>query len=151
MENIDFMSALHKKTTRDYLARVNDPEYPKHRAASLAKRWGFDYWDGDRRVCYGGYKYIAGRWLPVAKSIVDHYRLKSGDKILDIGCGKGYQLVEFGNINPNFELVGLDISSYAIEDSHPDITNNLMLGCASKLPFADDYFDFAFSITTLHN
>ena len=46
---IDFMSALHKSTSRDYLARVNDKEYPKHKAAKLAKKFDFEYWDGNRR------------------------------------------------------------------------------------------------------
>ena len=54
MAYIDFLSPLHKATKRDYLARVNDPEYPKAKAAALAKKWDFDYWDGDRRICYGG-------------------------------------------------------------------------------------------------
>ena len=56
MSEIDFMSALHKSTKRDYLARVNDKFYPKAVAAKIAKKWDFDYWDGDRRINYGGYK-----------------------------------------------------------------------------------------------
>ena len=71
MAEVDFMSVLHKSTTRDYLARVNEPEYPKHKAAELAKKWSFDYWDGDRRINYGGYKYIEGRWEKVAKAILE--------------------------------------------------------------------------------
>ena len=30
---------------------MNDPEYPKSKAASLAKKFAYDYWDGDRRIC----------------------------------------------------------------------------------------------------
>ena len=67
MSYIDFLSPVHKSTQRDYLARVNDPEYPKAKAADLAKAWGFDYWDGDRRINYGGYRYMEGRWEKVAK------------------------------------------------------------------------------------
>ena len=48
MKEIDFMSSLHKSTKRDYLARVNDKVYPKAKAASLAKKFDYDYWDGDR-------------------------------------------------------------------------------------------------------
>ena len=29
MAELDFMSVLHKSTKRDYLARVNDPEFPE--------------------------------------------------------------------------------------------------------------------------
>ena len=61
MKEIDFMNTLHSSTKRNYLARVNDLDYPKYKAASLAKKFDFDYWDGDRRICYGGYKYIPGR------------------------------------------------------------------------------------------
>ena len=47
------------KSTKRLSQRVNDSEFPKHKAASLAKG-DYDYWDGDRRVCYGGYKYLEG-------------------------------------------------------------------------------------------
>ena len=39
MPEVDFMSVLHKSTHRDYLARVNDPEFPKAKAAKLAKKF----------------------------------------------------------------------------------------------------------------
>ena len=71
---IDFLSSLHKSTERDYLGRVNDREFPKFKAAELAKKWDFDYWDGDRRICYGGYNYIQGRWA--ANPLISHYSLK---------------------------------------------------------------------------
>ena len=44
MSELDFMSVLHKSTQRDYLARVNDPEYQK-RGHELAKKFGYEYWD----------------------------------------------------------------------------------------------------------
>ena len=69
MAEIDFMGLLHKSTQRDYLARVNDLEFPKAKAAVLAKQFDFDYWDGDRRICYGGYRYLEGRWEKVARAI----------------------------------------------------------------------------------
>ena len=146
----DFLSSIHKSTKRDYLARVNDKEYPKHRAASLAKQWGFDYWDGDRRVNYGGYTYD-GRWMSVAKAMVDHYGIKAGDKILDIGCGKGFLLYDFTKICPGVEVKGIDISEYALANSLTEVSADLQQGNANSLPFADNSFDFVVSITTLHN
>ena len=151
MAYIDFLSAVHKSTTRDYLARVNEPEYPKAKAAELAKQWSHDYWDGDRRICYGGYKYMPGRWAPVGQAMVDHYGIKPGDKILDIGCGKGFQLYELTQLVPGVEVTGIDISSYAIENAHPEIKDRVQVGNANSLPFPDKNFDFVFSITTLHN
>lgn len=151
MAYIDFMSAIHKSTQRDYLARVNDPEYPKAKAAELAKKWGYDYWDGDRRICYGGYKYIPGRWAPVAETMAKHYGLKAGNRVLDVGCGKGFQLLELKHAVPGLVVHGLDISRYAIENAHESVKDSVTLGSAAKLPYPDDYFDYVFSINTLHN
>ncbi len=151
MAYIDFLSSTHKSTKRDYLARVNDPEYPKAKAAVLAKQWAYDYWDGDRRICYGGYKYMPGRWAPVAMAMIDHYGLKVGDKVLDIGCGKGFLLYEMSLIEPGLELHGIDVSEYAIENAKEEIKDRLQVGNATSLPFPDNHFDFVFSITTLHN
>ena len=95
MAEVDFMSVVHKSTKRNYLARVNDPEFPKGKAAELAKKFDFDYWDGDRRVCYGGYRYLEGRWEKVARAMVEYYDLPANPKILDIGCGKGFLLYDF--------------------------------------------------------
>src|SRR3954470_13395730 len=117
----DFMSVLHKSTHRDYLARVNDPEFPKHKAAELAKRWGYDYWDGDRRINYGGYRYLPGRGGKVARRMVDHYGLKAGDKVLDVGCGKGFLLYDFTLVVPGIEVFGIDISDYAIANSKEEV------------------------------
>lgn len=151
MAYIDFLSAIHKSTQRDYLARVNDPDYPKAKAAALAKQWGFDYWDGDRKICYGGYRYMEGRWEKVARAMVEHYGLKPGDKILDVGCGKGFLLYDFTKVVPGIEVYGLDISTYAIENSKEEIRDRLLVGNATELPYPDHYFDLVYSITTLHN
>jgi SAM-dependent methyltransferase len=148
---IDFMSPLHKATKRDYLARVNDPDYPKAKAAELAKHWGYDYWDGDRRINYGGYSFIPGRWAPVANMMIDHYNLKPGDHVLDVGCGKGFQLAELVAALPGLNVCGLDISDYAIEHAHPDVKSKLHKGTASRLPFENKQFDLVISINTLHN
>jgi len=148
---LDLMSPLHKATQRDYLARVNDPDFPKAKAAELAKQWGYDYWDGDRRINYGGYKYIPGRWAPVAKLMIEHYGLKPGSKVLDIGCGKGFQIFELTQVLPGLEVRGIDLSSYAIEHAHPEVKHLIDHGSAAKLPYPDKSFDLVFSINTLHN
>ena len=151
MSYIDFLSVVHKSTKRDYLARVNDSDFPKNKAADLAKKWDFDYWDGDRRINYGGYKYMEGRWEKVAKLMIDHYGLKAGDKILDIGCGKGFLLYDFTKILPGIEIYGIDVSKYALENSKEEIKDRLIYGNATSLPYEDNYFDFVFSLNTFHN
>ena len=151
MAYIDLMSSIHKSTQRDYLARVNDLDFPKSKAASLAKKWAFDYWDGDRRINYGGYRYMPGRWAPVGQAMIDYYDIRPGDKILDIGCGKGFQLYELTQLMPGIEVFGIDISSYAIDNAKEEVKDHLRIGNATALPFPDKYFDFVFSLNTLHN
>lgn len=151
MAYLDFLSVLHKSTKRDYLARVNDPDFPKAKASALSKKWGYDYWDGDRRICYGGYKYMEGRWEKVARAMAEQYQLKPGDKILDVGCGKGFLLYDFTKVVPGLEIHGIDISEYAIQNAKEEIKGNLQVSNATHLPFPDNYFDLVFSITTLHN
>ena len=150
MHYIDFMSHNHGKTKRDYLARVNDPEYPKAKAAELAKKWGYDYWDGDRRICYGGYHYIEGYWRSTAQAMIEYYGLKDGDSILDIGCGKGFLLYELSTLLPHSPVRGIDISSYAIEHAKAEIQHYLDRGNATNLPYEQQSFDFVYSINTLH-
>jgi SAM-dependent methyltransferase len=151
MKYIDFLSPLHKSTQRNYLARVNDPDFPKYKAAELAKKWDFDYWDGDRRINYGGYKYIPGRWTPVANLIIAHYNLSNESTVLDVGCGKGFLLYEIKLLLPNIIIRGLDISEYAKKNSKKEIHDYIDLGCCSKLPYDNNFFDLAISINTFHN
>lgn len=151
MKEIDFMSVLHKQTKRDYMGRVNDAEYPKDKAARIARKFDREYWDGDRRICYGGYTYIPGRWEKVAKQMDKYYKIKRGAKVLDIGCGKGYLLFDLKKIRPDIEVYGIDISEYAIKNSKEEIKDRLIVGSATKLPWEDNTFDLIISITTLHN
>ena len=151
MAYVDFLSVVHKSTQRDYLGRVNDPEYPKAKAAELAKKWAYDYWDGDRRINYGGYRYMPGRWEKVARAMVDHYGIKPGDRILDVGCGKGFLLYDFTLVVPGVEVVGIDVSDYAIANAKEEVKDRLRVGNANSLPFADGEFDLVYSINTLHN
>lgn len=148
MSHLDFISLVHKQTQRDYVARVT--EYPKAKAAENAKKWGYDYWDGNRLTGYGGMRYD-GRWLKVAQAMADHYGIKPGDRILDVGCGKGYLLYDFTLAVPGIEVIGLDISQYAIDHAKEEIQDKLVQGSAKKLPFDNDSFDYVVSINTLHN
>lgn len=148
MAELDFISAVHKKTSRDYLGRVN--EFPKAEAARIAGRFDGEYWDGDRRVGYGGFTYD-GRWQAVARRMADHYGLKAGDRILDVGCGKAFLLYDFTQAVPGVEVAGLDISHYAIENAREEVRPFLVEGTADRLPWDDGSFDLVISLNTLHN
>ncbi len=150
MAYVDFLSPLHKATKRDYIERVTDPEYPKAKAAELAKAFGVDYWDGDRRTGYGGFRYD-GRWQAVAEAMIRHYGLQPGHRILDVGCGKAFLLYDLAQALPGLEVTGVDISEYAIEHAREEVRDRLVVGSASELSWPDDHFDLVISINTLHN
>ena len=148
MAHVDFLELLHGQTKRDYVQRV--VENDKAECATVAKKYGADYWDGDRRFGYGGYRYD-GRWLPIAQSMAEHFGIKSGDRILDVCCGKGYLLYEFTKAVPGVEIAGIDISEYAIENAKEEVKPFLKIGNAKSLPYKDDSFDFVVSLGGIHN
>ena len=69
---LKIVTPLHQATQRDYLARMQDE---KTHCMQIAKQYEKDYWDGNRRYGYGGYKYIPGRWKPVAEALIKRYKL----------------------------------------------------------------------------
>lgn len=148
MAYIDFVSELHKSTSRDYIGRVTTDD--KAECAKIAKQYGFDYWDGDRKYGYGGYHYD-GRWRGVAQEMAEYYQLKPGQKVLDVGCGKAFLLYELIQIVPGLQVFGIDISQYALEHAKEEIRDRLQYGQAQDIPFEDNEFDLVISLTTLHN
>ena len=148
MPEIDFISKVHKSTSRDYVARVT--EVDKAEVAEKAIQFGYDYWDGDRTTGYGGYNYD-GRWRPVAQDIAAHYGLKAGERVLDVGCGKGFLMYEFTQAVPGVQVQGMDISEYAIEHGKEEVAEFMEVANAKDLPYEDNSFDLVVSINTLHN
>lgn len=148
MPEIDFAGVLHRRAQRDYVGRV--VEHDKADCAAVAKQWGADYWDGDRRYGYGGYRYD-GRWAPVAAAIARHYDLRPGQRLLDVGCGKAHLLYELTQMVPGLSVAGLDISEYGLEHAKPEVRDHLVLGSAEALPWDDASFDVVISLATLHN
>jgi SAM-dependent methyltransferase len=148
MAEYNFIQKLHSSTKRDYVARVVEAD--KAECAGVARQWGQDYWDGERRFGYGGYRYD-GRWRPVAEELARHLKLKPGMRLLDVGCGKGFLLYEFTQVVPGLRVAGLDVSAYAIEHAKPEIRPFLTVGDAVGLPYADGEFDAVVSLGCLHN
>lgn len=116
----------------------------------IAKQYGFEYFDGTREQGYGGYVYD-GRWIPIAQKIVDRYQLKAGDRVLDIGCAKGFLVKDLLTVCPGLEVWGMDISHYAIQNAHPEVKDRLIEGTADALPFKDGFFQAVVCINVLHN
>jgi protein-L-isoaspartate(D-aspartate) O-methyltransferase len=145
---LDFIQSVHQSTRRDYLSRVLAGD--KAKFAAQAKLFDVDYWDGSRNTGYGGYHYD-GRWRDMAQRIASHYQLEPGDRILDIGCGKGFLLYELTQVLPGVSVTGLDVSQYAIAHAKEEIRDRLQIGTAVHLPYRDRSFDLVLSINALHN
>jgi ubiquinone/menaquinone biosynthesis C-methylase UbiE len=146
---LEIVTPLHRMTKRDYLARMVDD---KVHCMLKAKEYEADYWDGDRRYGYGGYRFIEGRWTPVAKALVDIYGLRRDARILDVGCGKGYLLYELKKLLPDAEVIGIDISRHGLADAKEGVRPHLFRYRAQdRYPFGDQQFDLVVSLTCLHN
>ena len=117
---------------------------------ATAREYGESYFDGDRLYGYGGYRYD-GRWIPIAEDIVAHFGLKAGDRVLDVGCAKGFLVKDLMTVCPGLEVFGLDISEYALMHCEPEVVGRLHLGSADSLPFPDGSFQAVLAINTVHN
>lgn len=144
----NIVTPLHTRTERDYPGRMMDDKIV---CMTVAKQYGQDFWDGDRRYGYGGYRYD-GRWEVVARKLIDTYGLQPGASILDVGCGKGFLLYELQKLLPGARVAGFDISEYAIQNAKEEVKDNLFVHRAQEpFPFCDNEFDLVISLTTLHN
>ncbi len=145
---VAFVTPLHRATTRNYIGRMVDD---KVTGMLKAKEYEFDYWDGDRRFGYGGYRYD-GRWKPVAEQLVHHYGLAPNAKILDVGCGKAHLLYEIQQLLPEAALHGIDISHHGLATAPESIRPFLQVQRAQDpYPWPDDFFDLVISLGAFHN
>jgi len=146
---LNIVTPLHRMTKRDYIGRMMDE---KVHCMIKAKEYEEDYWDGDRRYGYGGYRYIEGYWTPVARALIDQYALKDGAKILDVGCGKAFLLYELKKLLPNAVIAGFDISQHGIAGAPDELRPHLFRYRAQDpYPYGDNHFDLVISLGTLHN
>ncbi len=117
----------------------------------IARQFGQDFFDGDRRHGYGGFNYSPRFWQPVVPTFQEYYKLKPSSSVLDIGCAKGFMLHDFASLIPGITVKGIDISSYAIENAIEDMKPHLCVGDVRELPFPNRSFDLVISINTIHN
>lgn len=115
------------------------------------KKFGREYFDGDRSLGYGGYYYNKKFFRRIARSLIKHYKLNNQSKILDVGCAKGFLMYDLKHYLPKAEIKGIDISKYCKKNALPSVKKNIKVGSCEKLPYKKNYFDFVISISTIHN
>jgi ubiquinone/menaquinone biosynthesis C-methylase UbiE len=131
--------------------RLNERKNPTEQEKQVAKEFGREFFDGDRKHGYGGFSYNPKYWTETVQLFIEKYDLNEKSSVLDVGCGKGFMLVDLLKAIPTLDLSGIDISNYAIENSHELIKNRLKVANCMNLPFEDNSFDLVISINTIHN
>jgi len=117
----------------------------------IARKFDKRFFDGSRDTGYGGFNYNPKFWTEVVKDMIKFYKINKKTSILDVGCAKGFALVDFKKKIPQLKVRGIDISKYAIKNSHEAVKKFLDVGCCSKLPYKDNSFDLVLAINTIHN
>jgi SAM-dependent methyltransferase len=118
---------------------------------AIARQFGKDFFDGDRRHGYGGFSYMERFWTPVVPIFQNQYELTSQSSILDVGAAKGFMLYDFQRLIPNITIAGIDISPYSIEHAKEEVKPFLQVANATSLPYENNSFDLVISINTVHN
>ena len=146
---VKYVTTLHQATSRSYIDRMVDD---KVNCMLKAKEYEFDYWDGNRRYGYGGYKYMPGRWKLVAELLIKNYNLTNNSSVLDVGCGKAFMLYEMKLLLPGLKISGFDISKHGLAEAKKEIKKDLFIHRAQEIyPFKDKQFDLVISLGCLHN
>jgi SAM-dependent methyltransferase len=118
---------------------------------AIARKFGKEFFDGDRSHGYGGFDYNARFWSPVVPTFQKYFSLTSESSLLDVGCAKGFMLYDIAQSIPGINLKGVDVSEYAITNAIEGVQKNVQVADARKLPFEDNSFDVVISINTIHN
>ena len=147
MAEIDLLAA-YPKTKRNLDERAN---LKTEEDRKIARQFGRDYFDGDRKHGYGGFNYQPRFWQPVIPDFQRRYGLTAESSVLDVGCGKGFMMHDMVDLIPGITVKGIDISEYAITNTIEDMKSHARVADAKALPFADDSFDLVVSVNTVHN
>ena len=117
----------------------------------IARKFGQEFFDGNRRNGYGGFSYHPRFWQPVIPTFQNRYGLSARSQVLDVGCAKGFMLHDFRELIPGIQMSGIDLSSYAIEYGKEEVKSYMQVADARSLPYPDNSFDLVIAINTIHN
>ena len=95
---------------------------------------------------------MAGRWKPVAETLIKKYDLTNDSSVLDVGCGKAFLLYEMKLLLPQLRVSGFDISKHGLANAREEIRDSLFIHRAQEpYPYKDDEFDLVISLGCFHN
>lgn len=118
---------------------------------AVARRFGKEFFDGERQYGYGGFSYSPRFWQPVIPDMAAHFGLNAGTSVLDVGCAKGFMLHDMSLAVPGIRVEGVDVSEYAVANCIDSMKTRLRVADAKSLPFEDASFDVVISVNTVHN
>ena len=140
--------------------KLNYYDRPTKKRSSVAKRrtiinkikaWerGKELYDGSRLNGFGGFKYD-GRWKNILPPLIKRYNLKSGSRVLDVGCKKGFLLHDLKELVPGIKIFGVEDHVYPIKKSMKTVRRHLRLCDYHKLKFKKNFFDAVFSFHCIY-
>ena len=145
MPEVNILNDYPQPTAPRFVGR--DMRTISHRIAAIKRDRNF--FDGDRNLGYGGFKYD-GRWVPIAERIIKHYKLESSSRLLHLNCEKGFLINDLKNIRPSLQVAGTETSDYAIAHAMKEIKDTITKISSIKLPFPNNSFNLVIGLSYVY-
>src|SRR5919108_839270 len=90
------------------------------------------------------------------RTLLNHALIRSGHRVLDIGCGTGTLVVLIKRLHPDVDVIGLDPDPKALararrKAERAGLSIQFNQGFSDELPYAEASFDRVFSSFMLHH
>lgn len=95
--------------------------------------------DSERAITLGHPSYVWRSGQERRLNLIRRYASLDGMRVLDIGCGLGAYVANFGRFTN--EAYGMDVDPPRVQEGRRRGIGNLMLAAAEALPFGDGTFD----------
>lgn len=108
----------------------------------------FDHWANDYDRKYGK---IFAEWN---RQVIGQMKPKTGESVLDIGCGTGILLEQLLNLHEDLKLTGIDISPNMVKIARKKFAGTKVRidqGSATQLPYPDNSFDVVTCSSSFHH
>src|SRR5437764_8043959 len=100
------------------------------------------------------YEWFMGRWSTrLAPRFAAFAGIRSGARVLDVGCGTGNLSRALIDLAPNIEVIGIDPAASYVDWASRSLRSprvRFQVGTAEALAFADAAFDAALALRVVH-